>query len=83
MSPHYVYHKAGGTRRTESYIHHYVCSQYRKYGKDCDHANRILAKAAEAWMVDRIKTLVESENTVALALRGARLNPTKDLAPIQ
>ena len=83
MSPHYVYHKAGGARRTESYIHHYVCSQYRKYGKDCDHANRVLAKNAEAWMVDRIKNLVESEDTVALALQSACLNSAKDLAPIQ
>lgn len=83
MSPHYVHHKAGGNRRKDSYIHHYVCTEYRKYGRNCDHANRILAKNAEQWMLDRVKDLVESEAMVERALGFALQNSGKDLAPAQ
>jgi site-specific DNA recombinase len=83
MSPHYVHHKAGKQRRTASFIHHYVCAQYRKYGRECGHANRILARSAEGWMLDRVKDLVESEGAVEMALECARRNSAKDVGPAQ
>lgn len=82
MSPHYVFHKAGGQRRTDSYIYHYVCSQYRRYGTDCDHANRVLAKDAEAWLLDRIHDVTDPD-LVEKALENARRNSHQDLQPLE
>ena len=71
MSPHYVFHKAGYGRRQDSYICHYVCSMHKKYGKDCDHRNRILAKEAEAWVLGRIQHLATSPAVVRRAMEHA------------
>lgn len=83
MSPHYVHHKAGQHRRKERFIHHYVCTEYRKCGRDCDHANRVLAKSAEAWIFERVEDLVLSDGAVETALECARRNSFKDLTPSQ
>lgn len=72
MSPHYVFHKAGYGRRQDSYICHYVCSMHKKYGTDCDHRNRILAKDAEAWVLGRIRHLAVSPAVVKRAVGHAQ-----------
>lgn len=59
ISSHYVYHKPGSDkRRNESFICHYACTQYRKYGQACGHSNRVLAGNAGECMVERIRDLV-------------------------
>jgi len=86
MSPHYVYHKAnpGKGRRSESYIYHYLCAQQMKYRQGCDHANRVLAKVPEGWIVDRVTELVdfggilEDALSIAWAKTEQVLQPTKD-----
>jgi hypothetical protein len=55
MTPHYVFHKAGKGRRKDSFINHYVCTLHRKYGTSCDHRNRVLARTAEAWVLERVQ----------------------------
>ena len=81
MSPHYVFHKAGYGRRKDSFICHYVCARYKKYDKDCDHANRVLAPKAEAWMIERISGLLKRPHIIEEALQKARENCLKGLQP--
>jgi hypothetical protein len=75
--------KAGCQRRTDSYIHHYTCTQYRKYGTDCDHANRVLARTAEAWLLGHFENLVLSEDVIERVIETARRRSEEDLKPTQ
>lgn len=81
MSSHYVFHKAGYGRRKDSFICHYVCARYKKYGKDCDHANRILASKAEAWVIERLDDLLREPVVLERALQKARENCSSALHP--
>jgi site-specific DNA recombinase len=83
MTPHYVYHKAGNGRRKESYIHHYVCTKARKYGTDCNHGNRVLARVAEQWVLERIKDLVQSPQVLERAVMHALRKSESNLQPLQ
>lgn len=83
MTPHYVYHKAGKGRRKESFIHHYVCTKARKYGRDCDHSNRILARVAEQWVLERIEKLVQSPQILERAVWHALQKSEGSLQPLQ
>jgi hypothetical protein len=49
---HYVFHRSGRGRRKDSFVCHYVCTQYRKTGSACDYMNRVLARSAEEWMLE-------------------------------
>jgi site-specific DNA recombinase len=81
MSPHYVFHKAGYGRRQDSFICHYVCARYKKYGKDCDHANRVLASRAEAWVVEHLGALLDKPVVLERAFEKARENCLASLHP--
>lgn len=83
MSPHYVFHKAGGTRRRDSYIHHYVCGDYRRNGAAAGHANRILASKAETWLLDQIGHLVTTPDLIERVIDRARRNTSQDCEPLQ
>ncbi len=83
MSPHYVFHKAGYGRRQDSYICHYVCSMHKKYGTDCDHRNRVLAKNAESWVLEKIGDLVRSKQVLERAIERAHDNCGAALRPQQ
>ena len=81
MSPHYVFHKAGYGRRSDTFICHYVCARYKKYGKDCDHANRTLARKAESWVLERLGALLQEPAVVERALEKAYDNCLKGFSP--
>ncbi len=81
ISPHYVFHKAGYGRRQDSFICHYVCARYKKYGRDCDHANRVLASKAENWVFERLSALLNDPLVVGRALQKARENCLATLSP--
>jgi hypothetical protein len=61
MTPHYVFHRARNGRRKDSFSNHYVCTEARKYGTGCDHCNRVLARVAEQWVLQRVEDLVQSQ----------------------
>lgn len=85
MSPHYVYHKPDPEkgRRSESYIYHYLCAQQMKYRKGCDHANRVLAKVPEGWIVDKVTELVDFGGILEDALNMAWAKGEETLQPTQ
>ena len=83
MSPHYVFHKAGKGRRKDSFINHYVCTRHRKYGKDCDHSNRVLARVPERWVLDRVSELAEMPGLLESAVESALLKSEVGLAPLR
>ncbi len=83
MTTHYVHHKAGRKWRTDAYICYYVCSWYHRYGTNCDHRNRILARTAEAWVLERVQGLVGTDNVIEQAVEQARFNSQSALQPQQ
>ena len=84
MTPHYVFHRAGrGGRRSDSFICHYVCTQYRKAGSASDHSNRVLARTAEEWVLNRVRDLVLFPEVLERVLDQARRNAEKDTWPLR
>ena len=88
MTPWYVKHKAGEDKRgkkrkNDSYIFYYVCSKQRKGWAASDHKNCILARKAEEWVLDRIRSLMENETVLQEAVEKARLYSEIDLGPAQ
>lgn len=81
MTPHYVFHKAGNGRRKDSFINHYVCTRHRKYGTDCDHRNRVLARVPEAWVLERVRDLATAPRVLEAALNAALKNSEQNLQP--
>lgn len=83
MTPHYVFHKAGGKekRRSDSYVYHYTCAHKMKYRQAVTHSNRVLARVAEAWVLDAVETIVTSEEIAREALNAARAKSEADLHP--
>ncbi len=83
MTPHYVFHKAGPGRRKDSFINHYICTKHRKYGTDCDHRNRVLARTAENWVLERVKDLAQSPQVLERSLEHALRKSDASLQPLQ
>jgi DNA invertase Pin-like site-specific DNA recombinase len=83
MSPHYVFHKAGGKekRRKDSYIYHYTCAEKMKYRQAVAHSNRVLARVAESWILDAVENIVTSDEIMREALDAARARSEADLQP--
>lgn len=81
MTPWYVHHKPGKHRKTESYINYYACAQQIKHWKYCDHKNMVLARIAEAWILERIDDLVQAPSVVEKAMEIARARCESDLLP--
>ena len=71
----------GNDRRHDSYICHSVCSMHKKYGTDCDHRNRILARTAESWRMERVTELVISKKILEHAVEHAHWRCEKILLP--
>ena len=88
MTPWYVKHKAGEDKRgkkraNDSFIFYYVCSKQRKGWAASDHKNCILARKAEEWVLERIRSLVENEAVLQAAVEKARQHSAVDLGPSQ
>jgi len=85
MCPHYVYHKANPAkgRRSNSYVYHYVCAQKMKYGSQCDHQNRVLAKDAETWILERIEDLDIFDDLLEREMAGAKERFEQDMQPVK
>ncbi len=83
MTPHYVFHKAGKGRRNDSFINHYVCTKHRKYGTSCDHRNRVLARIAESWVLERVEDLAQAPLVLERALSHALRKSEAALGPTQ
>ncbi len=83
MTPHYVLHRAGKGRRRDSFVCHYVCTRYRKAGRACDHANRILASTVEEWVMERLRDLVMFPEVLERVVARARQNAEKDSEPLR
>jgi hypothetical protein len=81
MTPWYVHHKPGKHRRKESFINYYACAQQIKQWKFCDHKNMVLARIAEAWVLERIDDLVQSPSVIEKAMEIARERCKGDLLP--
>ncbi len=81
MTPWYVHHKPGKHRRKESFINYYACAQQIKQWKFCNHKNMVLARIAEAWMLERIDDLVQSPSVIEKAMEIARERCEGDLLP--
>jgi site-specific DNA recombinase len=83
MTPHYVFHKAGKNRRKDSFVNYYVCTKHRKYGTDCDHRNRILARVVEEWVMERIKDFAALPHLLEISMQQALRRSEKNLQPLQ
>lgn len=84
MSPNYVYHRPGSDqRRREGFVYYYVCTQYHRQGRECSHANRVLAANAEEWMLERIRDLVFFDGVADRVVERAIANCHQDQRPLQ
>jgi site-specific DNA recombinase len=85
MSPHYVYHKPNerDQRKTASYVYYYTCAHKMKYRQAINHSNRILARKAEAWMLDNIGSLATSDTIIKSALEIGWTKSEADLRPFK
>lgn len=85
MSPHYVFHKAGGKekRRTDSYVYHYTCAHKMKYRQAVTHSNRVLARVAESWILDAVDHYATSREAMERALHIAQAHSESNLHPMQ
>jgi site-specific DNA recombinase len=85
MAPWYVRHRAGEhggkKRKTDSFINYYLCAGQQKNWKGCDHKNMVLARVPEAWILDRVTELVESEDMIERAMESARNRSVEGLQP--
>lgn len=73
MTTHYVYHKPNerDQRKSPGYVFHYTCAHKMKYRQAVKHSNRILARLAEAWLLDAIATFVTQDDIVKRAVEIA------------
>jgi hypothetical protein len=83
MAPHYTYHKVDPDkgRRTESYIHYYVCAPQIKASQEEKHNNRVLARIVESWVLDSIHEVLESPGVIQRAIDKSRAEYEQDAEP--
>jgi site-specific DNA recombinase len=81
MTPWYVHHKPGHHRRTESFIHYYLCAKQQRAWTATDHKNMVLARRAESWVLERINELAASDDQLERCIEHARRQCEGDLGP--